>query len=646
MSQFLLAFALDFSSDNGFVDFADAIQKSLRPGIGGVVSSYASQLAIASVRHSSGVSDRQVENWEPAKGPDGWLTILAGRLQEMKQSRERLELPPTASDALVYAHAHAKYGSRCDKMLIGDYASIQWHPERRQVRLARSALSMQPLHVWREGRRLVAASLPRSLIAAGFQPKIDPIKLEDSLLLNFSDARRSWYRGAHRVAAGSFEVHDFDGFAHTRHFAVDDVAEVRFTRDEEYVEALDEHFGRATRAELDGVQRPAIMLSGGLDSQCVASYLAELGEKDQVITSFTSVPQEGWLPPAKPFSFGNEEPFVRALAEQYSQIEPHFITGVQRRFGQDLNAMMELGGWPMRNESNLHWIHEAYVRARALDCDAMFYGANGNASFSYDGQTGYATWLREGDVERLLCELRMRPDDERSLFRKLLSLAVLPNLSFSVQAKIQALRGKAEDPFALWCPMRRAYAHESGAFDRAIDAGSDPRFPPLASSRAWRKWAIGELLCEGAEIDLAFRLHHGIEGRDPTLFQPLVEFTIGIADDQYLRFGEDRWLARRLLKGRVPEMVRQERRIGRQSPDWAQRFQRDRPQMIEELNALTSDNQLAEVLDLKRLSQDLESWDGKEDSQGIWKQKIHAGVSRALSTARFVRYVERRNVGF
>ncbi|XUU61092.1 asparagine synthase-related protein [Erythrobacter sp. HA6-11] len=554
-------------------------------------------------------------------------------------------LPPSASDAAIYAAAYARHGDRCDGHLLGDYAAVQWHEERGLVRFARSPMSLQPLHVWRDGSRIVAASLPRSLIAAGLEPRIDKIMLEDSILLNFSDSTRSWYQGAHRVAAGSYEVHTAARCRTIRFFSLDNVNPVRFVRDEEYVEALDEHFRRAVAAESAGIRRPAILLSGGFDSQCVASYLASTDQFESPIETFTSVPQPGYSEPEKPYSFGDEAPYVRALADQYPQLNPHFVTGADRPFGSDLAEIMQLGGWPMRNESNLHWIHEACEQAAGLGCDAIFAGAAGNATFSYDGLTGYPTWLREGDLGRLIVELNARRDDPRSLLRKFLGLAVMPHLSASVRDTIQQRRGGDSDPFDSWCPMNAAYAGKSGAMDRALAAGFDPRFPALRSSREWRARAFEEMFNQAAEIELAFRLHHGIPSRDPTLFQPLVEFTAGIADDQYLRDGEDRWLARRLLRGRVPEMVWKERRIGRQSPDWALRFQRDRGALLAELQSLHDDSQIGGILDLDRLEGDLRNWDGCEDMAGRWKQKIHSGVSRALSTARFVRYVERRNVG-
>src|SRR3546814_1595631 len=102
--------------------------------------------------------------------------------------------------------------------------------------------------------------------------------------------------------------------------------------------------------------------------------------------------------------------------------------------------MAMLTGWPTRNEANMHWIHEAYASAGAIGCDVIFFGAAGNTGFSYDGLTGYPTWLRHGQWRRLARELIACPDP-RPLWRRSASLALMPNLPISLRAAIDRLRG-------------------------------------------------------------------------------------------------------------------------------------------------------------------------------------------------------------
>jgi asparagine synthase (glutamine-hydrolysing) len=63
--------------------------------------------------------------------------------------------------------------------------------------------------------------------------------------------------------------------------------------------------------------------------------------------------------------------------------------------------------------------------------------------------------------------------------------------------------------------------------------------------------------------------HYGVELRDPTADLRLVEYCMGIPNDQYFRNGERRWLMRRAADGRLPPAVQWNTRRGIQSGDMA-----------------------------------------------------------------------------
>ncbi len=587
-------------------------------------------------------SSPKIARFVPSKGCDGSYTLLAGQLQDREELCLALGGDTGADDAALYAKAHARYGENCDRWINGDYAVVQWFPDDRRVRLARSATSTRPLHVWRHGSRIVVGSIPRVLFAAGLDPCLNENRLGDALLLNYRNGGASWFKGAGRVACGTSQSHDPSGARTHIFWAADKVPHVRFSNDDDYVGAVDEAFAKATDNAFAGIERPGIALSGGLDSQAVASYACTQRPDFGAIATFTAVPQPGWSAPPKPYSFGDESAHVRALAKMYPQLDPHFLSAQDRSFAADLDAMHVLGSWPMRNESNMHWIHGIYSAANNTNCDALVFGAAGNTGFSYDGATGYSTWLRTGQWGHLVRELKAAPDD-RPLRRKAVSLSVMPLLPPKLRRTIAKMRGKYSDPMQSWCAINPEFARRSGALDRAISNGHDWDLHDGANARAWRASVLADTLSEGAEIDLALQLHHGVPSRDPTLYRPLLELCIGIPDDQYLRLGTDRWLARRLLKDRVPEIVRTERRFGRQSPDWAMRFTSDRNAIIDELSSMTSDPTISKAIDIERMLITMRSWSGEEDSAGVNKLAIHAGVGRAVSTGRFVRYVQKRN---
>ena len=146
---------------------------------------------------------------------------------------------------------------------------------------------------------------------------------------------------------------------------------------------------------------------------------------------------------------------------------------------------------------------------------------------------------------------------------------------------------------------------------------------------------FGQGEAESADMQQALCELHRIPFRDPCASRPLVEFCLGIPDHKFLRDGVDRWLARRMLEGRVPASVVTERRTGRQSADWMIRLRRQRDQLLAELRSMESDPFLAERIDLAGLRQ------ARVDSPAAFRLQL--ALPRAICTARFYRHVTGRN---
>lgn len=645
MSDLLIAIALDFSGQDAFPNERERMAQTMALGRAGNVRWSELGSATLFARQSAPVPAPRVGAGRFAAAPDGGLTLLAGRLFEREALRSELgAMAPCESDADLFAAAHMRWGDHCDQRLVGNYAAIRWFPGRRELRISRSPTSDCPIHLWRDGTKLVAASIPRALFAAGAPALISDDALAEHLLLAGPGASASVFAGCARVPAATVYHADRAGERSREFWSIADVPAVRFGRDSDYVEAVDEQFRRSLKAHLTDIRKPALSLSGGLDSQAVAAYaLPELQPNARLFT-FTSVPMPGWTAPARPWKFGDESDHVRALADMYPQIEPAFLTAEDTTFGERADARSLLGSWPPFNETNAHWSDQCHARAAAAGCDAILGGDFGNTGFSYDGLTGFPDWLRRGRWLRLAHELRAS-DDPRPMWRKFASLAVWPHVPLSIRRWRDRNSPWHPSPFSTWAPLREDFARKSGAIERAREVDPDFDGYPPASSRAWRDGVWRSMMNGGPEIALGYQLLHGIAAPDPTAFVPLLELAAGIPDEQFLRNGVDRWLARRLLVGKVPEIVRTERREGLQAADWPLRFAREREGLLAEMTRMEADPRLAAVFDFGRMKRDLAEWDGTDTVAERHFARIHAGIGRGVSTARFVRYVEGRNVG-
>jgi asparagine synthase (glutamine-hydrolysing) len=645
VADLLIAIALDFAGDHGPAEQDQRIARTMTLGKAGDVRFSGADGALMLARGQAPVRNPRVRRVAMTAAADGGLTLFAGRLFEREGLRNALGAGSgSRDDAALYAAAHMAFGEACDSRVTGNYAAIRWFPARREVRIARSPTSDHPIHLWRQGTRLVAASVPRVLFAAGASQELDDERLADLLLRIGPEGADSIYRGCERVAAASVYRADRTGARHREYWSIAHVPRVRFGRDSEYVEAVEEQFARSMKAHLADIRAPAISLSGGLDSQAVAGFAVPQLAPGTVLRSYTSVPMPGWTPAARPWRFGDEGDHVRALAAMYPQIVPTFLTAEDRRFGEGLEARNLLSAWPPANEMNAHWGDACYARAAADGCDALFRGDMGNTGFSYDGLTGFPSWLARGQWLRLLSELRAS-DDPRPLWRRFASLAAWPHVPLGLKRWRDRNNPHDISPFASWCPMREDAARQTGALARARKPGSEFDGYDYASAGAWRNRLWRLQMSGSPEVYLGYQLAHGIALPDPSAFVPLLELCAGIPDEQYLRAGTDRWLARRLLRGRVPDLVVDERRTGAQASDWPLRFAREREGLLTEIGRMKQDDRLAGILDLERMERDLTTWDGTDDVAAGTFWTIQIGLARGLATARYIQHVEGRNVG-
>lgn len=550
----------------------------------------------------------------------------------------------SSTDTELYAAAYEKWVDGADLRVVGKFSTIVFDPEAKKIRLSASPLSCAPLHYCHDGAQFVAASRAQAIFDTGrIERVLDEQKIADSLFLNYQDATQGWFKSVTRLASGTRAYVTAQGVTVEQYYNLETVPDVRFANDQQYVDAADALFREGTRLMLDGYDRPAVSLSGGYDSQAVAAYVMRERPKDS-LRGYTSVPEDGWDGIMSDTRFGNERPYVEALAAMYPQLQPNWVAAEGRSFDYFQREMFEFSLQAQRNAMNLHWIHDIYRQAKSDGCDVILTGSMGNATFSYTGDQMLSGLLSKGAIWPIMKELAAG-GSLWSLPRRFFGQAVMPNLPRALWHKILTSRfGPTDDPFETWCPMNRDYAEEMQVAARGEAIGFDPLFRPAADSRVLRAKMLTMAGGEGTDTMLAFEAIHGIPSRDPTSYRPLVEFCIGIPDDQYLRGGVRRWLAKRMLKGKVPDMVLSEKQRGRQAADWHLRLSRQREALIEEIDWLKEDPVMARRLNLSSLKQALVEFPKETPRDPKLAARLKLAVSRGLTTARFIRYLEGRNM--
>lgn len=568
-----------------------------------------------------------------ARSPDGGITLFHGWLDNGADMAGRLGLAADADDASIYAHAVAACGLSAERELVGDYAAIILMPDG-SARLSRAPWSKHGLFYTIADDCAVVSSVPRSLFELGLAASVDPARYAEMLYgLAETWGAATWYDALRQVEQGSV-VTIANGRADITHwYDPHALAPTRLGSDDAYVEAANGLLSDAVRSALGPAQKPAILLSGGLDSPLVAAEMLRQMPEGRTLKSYTFEPLQGEHEPLLPGQFQSDRPAVEAFAAMYPALQPRFVDGRGVAFGSMLDDRFRLSdaAYPAFAFTDFHGVWQA---ASDEGCDWVFSADFGNQTFSNDGRWAYVEFLRTGRFGQLLQMLREAPGDDRPLWRRLAARSLLPNLPAVVRGAVRTLlhgevsrplvRGEVRESLDLDARARRHYGEREWTRSRK-------EF--IASTWAWTSG--------GTEVGLAMSDLYGFRTRTIPQYRPLIEFCLSIPTDQFVRDGEQRWLARRMAVGRLPEQQRLNRSYGRHGIDWHKRHAHMVPVMREELERIADDPVMAAVIDVDRAIDLLDSW--PDTPTYAAKLEIFMPVAAAIVAGRFARHVDGRN---
>lgn len=571
-------------------------------------------------------------------------TVLHGWIDGHACLARKLGIP-NASFADVYAAALECWGEDTDSHISGNYCAIVRLPDG-NLRLSRSAWDAPPLYFALDDSRAVCSPLLRVLFASGVAKQVDYEGLIDQLAAaDNHGALDVSYKGISRVSLGHTVTITRQSVTQHKWYDPAAIKPVRFAREEEYAEGALTLLGEAASEALTSAKKPALALSGGLDSPLAATALLDALPPATSLDTITFTPDPDWPGTTVPGIMGDEAHLVREFAKMHPRISPHFSDPAQAGFTFKSREMAAAMQYFAPGLANVGMFHGVYSKAKELGCDWLLTADLANQSFSNDGRWAYVEYARDGSWSELTALLRNRPGDGRPLWRKILSLSVLPQLPASLQNRIRGMIHPArQDMLALLTPLSASarQTHRQRARIRDKAAGLDNYSMPSSRTEAACADHAGED-SEGADISLAFDQLYGVRRRDITAYRPLIEFCIGMPTQQFASGGAERRLARRMAKGRMPEAQRLNTNYGQHNIDWIIRIGRERETLIAACETMRGHPVLSEILDIDRIVHLLRDWPGHQtfDIDSEWPRMF--AIPQAILAAQFIGIAEGSN---
>jgi asparagine synthase (glutamine-hydrolysing) len=333
-----------------------------------------------------------------------------------------------------------------------------------------------------------------------------------------------------------------------------------YRRPEDYAPELELLFDNAVRSRLPAEGPVASTLSGGLDSTLVTAFAAKaLAEQGRTLCCWTSVPHSTLALDKRPGWDSDDWPYASQLATRYANIEHEEVRSDGVCLLDVFDAINTSSGTPVRNSANSYWITEIAKRAQARGCTAMLNGQHGNASISYGGNGGLSRLIRQGRWLRFAKHIINLPGRRSHHALTGLLAAVVGGRGLD---RVRALLGTTQQPKDLSSLMLM----QPAVRDLYVSLEACPRV--LFDSADRFKFSTRTFSPFAANIEA----HASVNWVDPTSDRQLIEYLLDCPPEAFLDNGFERWQARQLGAGRVPDSIRWRRTRGEQMPEQAALF--------------------------------------------------------------------------
>ncbi len=589
-----------------------------------------------------------------------WQLVFIGCLMHRENLARELALSGPEADRLpdsaLVMRAWQQWGEDCLDHLYGPIAFAVCDAASGKLFAARTMERGPAIYVHENAARIVLSTSTKPIFCDPAVPReLDEMRLADELVLNHEDRSRSFFKGVGIVPSGHVLRAAPDGFSVSQQYHLDQVRDVRFARNEDYVEAARELLHRAVATAMRACETPALSLSSGLDSATLAITMLEvLGAEGSAhelpLHCFTAVPCAQWDSRSRPGHAGDERDPVEALMRAYPGLHVTFVPAEHATFDHGVDLIQSYADVPLRGVGNTGWGFEIAQQCRQSGRRVMLTGASGNGTVSMAANgVIFGTWMRQGRWVHALRENHAAMRDARGGgYLKLLAGRVLGTSipDWLYNRTLGPKRGFGGMGFGAMSAIHPDYARQMGVAERMAQHGWDDRYRIPRTRRELMEIMVrrGMRDASGA-LSQAVRAIHGIEGRDPLGDRRLLEFCYAVPDEQFFQNGQDRSLIKRVMAGKLPRAILDAPR-GEQSADWHARMTRDLPRIAAEIERLADDPIMAERLDIDRMRRAVRDWPRQTPvslADHPDASFLRYALGRGLAAARFIHQVEGRN---
>ena len=568
---------------------------------------------------------------QPIHLPNGDTLVATVRLDAREPLAAELGCRPLhRPDAELLAAAWLRWGPATPSHLTGEFAFAVWQPRRQRLFCARDHLGIRSLYYTASPTLFAFATLARAI---PIPRALIPDSLAASLAYFPATPQGTLFENILCLPAGHSLTVTPQSAVLTRYWNPDEAPPIRLGNDEAYAEAFRDLLDTAVRDRLRASGPVGSMLSGGFDSGAVTATAAPLlAARGLSLPAFTGIPDPSFDGPVPADRFANESRHASAVAGLYPNIRHSLVTPLAQ-FPLDLaTAAFPRVDAPPGSLSLFPNGAAMAAAHRAAGVRVVLNGTIGNLTISYHGLPLIPQLARQGRWLQWFRESRALTRRAHFRWPGICALSFGPQAPPFLWKFVQRRRSGAGSGLPRYALLHPRYYATGRLHELAAERGFDPFSRPSADGRRLRI----QLLTQRNNA-----IHNAAaEFRDATSDKRLIEFCLGVPDDQFLRNGTTRFLIRSALRHRLPPIVLNEWRKGLCGADWHLRVAPYRDRFRDTLDDIALSPLAAHTLDIPRLRSLLERWPTQWSSPSVHTE-YGMGFCQAIQTGAFIRWVER-----
>ncbi|HET8711640.1 MAG TPA: asparagine synthetase B, partial [Spongiibacteraceae bacterium] len=277
------------------------------------------------------LTDEDSFEQQPTVLADRFVLLFDGRIDNRSELASMLGISASdlriMPDSAIVMRLFNRYGEQCFERILGVFAIIIMDLHTGRLICARDQMGLRVLHYHRSASYFAVATAPEALFALSWVPRlVSEDKLADTLVNRGLNGETSYYKDISRVLPGCTIHVDDKKFSKNCFWTPENIPDVRFKRDDDYLDAFKERLDEAVKANLRSCRVPCATITGGLDSSSIAVIAADmLATKMQKLNTYTAVPEDGFAKEDLRGIYFDERPYVCEIGKMNANLILHFI---------------------------------------------------------------------------------------------------------------------------------------------------------------------------------------------------------------------------------------------------------------------------------------------------------------------------------